>query len=174
MKNEDSLKRLRCRATSMKQGVHPASFAGNREKDGEGSTGLFSYGRDRLCFVLSHFSRFWLFAALQVALSLGFSGQEYWVGSHVPLPGDISDSGIEPMSLPPQALVGGFFTTSATWEAPLLQKCASFIYVPVRIEDSSWLPTTHTHTHTPTTHTSVACSPPNSRPAYVTEINSND
>ena len=32
-------------------------------------------------------------------------------------PGDLPDSGIEPTSLMPPALAGGFFTTSATWEA---------------------------------------------------------
>ena len=32
-------------------------------------------------------------------------------------PGDLPDSGIEPRSLVSPALGGGFFTTSATWEA---------------------------------------------------------
>ena len=35
-----------------------------------------------------------------------------------PPPGDFSDPGFEPMSLTSPALAGGFFTTSATWEAP--------------------------------------------------------
>ena len=34
-----------------------------------------------------------------------------------PPPGDLSNPGIEPTSLMPPALVGGFFTLSATWEA---------------------------------------------------------
>ena len=34
-------------------------------------------------------------------------------------PGDHLNPGIEPTSLASLALVGGFFTTSATWEAPL-------------------------------------------------------
>ena len=37
-----------------------------------------------------------------------------------PPPGYFPDPGIEPMSLKPPALAGGFFTTSATWEAPYL------------------------------------------------------
>ena len=124
-----------------------------------------------LCFVLSRFSRVWLFATLQAALSMGFSRQEYWVGSHVLLPGHISDSGIEPTSLPPQALAGGFFTTSATWEAPHFSKMCilhlcSYVYRGLQL--------TSKHTHTDPQHTSVACSPPNSRPAYVSEINLND
>ena len=47
---------------------------------------------------------------------MGFSGQEYWSGLPYPPPGDLPNSGIEPMSLRSPALPGGFFTTSATWE----------------------------------------------------------
>ena len=35
-----------------------------------------------------------------------------------PPPGNLPDPGIEPMSLMSPASAGGFFTTSATWEAP--------------------------------------------------------
>ena len=34
-------------------------------------------------------------------------------------PGDLPDPGIKPTPLKSPALAGGFFTTSATWEAPL-------------------------------------------------------
>ena len=39
--------------------------------------------------------------------------------SGVPLPalGDLPDAGTEPMPLAPPAVTGGFFATSATWEA---------------------------------------------------------
>ena len=37
----------------------------------------------------------------------------------LPSPGDLPDPGIEPGSLMSPALAGKFFTTSATWEAPL-------------------------------------------------------
>ena len=55
----------------------------------------------------------WLFATLwtavhQAPLSMGFSRQEYWSGLPFPSPGDLPDSGIEPMS---PALAGRFFTT---------------------------------------------------------------
>ena len=50
----------------------------------------------------------------QAPLSLGFSRQEYWSGLPFPSPGDLSHPGTEPAS---PALVGGFLTTSATWEA---------------------------------------------------------
>ena len=49
--------------------------------------------------------------------NLGFSRQEYWNGLPCPSPGDLPNPGIKPMSLTSLALAGGFFTTSATWEA---------------------------------------------------------
>ena len=39
-----------------------------------------------------------------------------WVA--MPPPGDLPDPGIGLTSLTPPARAGGFFTTSATWEAP--------------------------------------------------------
>ena len=53
----------------------------------------------------------------QAPLSMGFSRQEYWSGLPCPPPGDLPDPGID-LSLMSVALAGGFFTTSATWEAP--------------------------------------------------------
>ena len=53
-----------------------------------------------------------------------FSRQEYWSGLPFPLPEDLPDPGIKPMSLKSPKLSGGLFTTSATWEAPV-----SFYYV---------------------------------------------
>ena len=46
---------------------------------------------------------------------MGFSRQEYWSGLPCP-PGNHPDPGIEPAS---PVLAGEFFTTSATWEAPV-------------------------------------------------------
>ena len=37
--------------------------------------------------------------------------QGYWSGLPCPSPGDLPDSGIEPVSLPSPALAGEFFTT---------------------------------------------------------------
>ena len=51
-----------------------------------------------------------------------------WVA--VPPSGDLPDPGIEPVSLMSPALAGGFFTTSATWEALL-----SLLSVPSIHED---------------------------------------
>ena len=51
----------------------------------------------------------------QAPLTVGFSRQDYWSGFPFPSPGQRSDPGIEPVS---PALAGGFFNTSATWEAP--------------------------------------------------------
>ena len=56
--------------------------------------------------------------ACQAPLSMGFSRQKYWSGLPCPSLGDLPDSGIEHVSLTAPALTTGFFTTSATWEAP--------------------------------------------------------
>ena len=55
--------------------------------------------------------------ACQAPLSMGFSGQESWSGLPCLPPGHLPDPGIKPASLMSPALAGGFFTTSATWEA---------------------------------------------------------
>ena len=47
-------------------------------------------------------------------LSMGFSRQEEWSELPCPPPGDIPNPGVKSAS---PALAGGFFTTSATWEA---------------------------------------------------------
>ena len=63
--------------------------------------------------------------AHQAPLSLGFSRQEYWSGLPFSSPGDLPDPGIKPATLMSPALAGGFFTTSATWEAPsAMSNCA--------------------------------------------------
>jgi len=49
---------------------------------------------------------------------MGFSRQEYWSGLPCLSPGDLPDSGIEPVSLMFPALADRFFTTSDTWEIP--------------------------------------------------------
>ena len=83
----------------------------------------------------------WLFATLWTSLSLGFPRQEYWSGLPFPTPGDLPDPGIKPTSLETPALAGGFFTTSATWEAHVQPseltvstcvsvKCPSFLAPP--------------------------------------------
>ena len=71
--------------------------------------------------MLSHLSQVQLFVTLwtvaqQVPLSMGFSSQEYWNGLLCPLPGDLPNPGIKPVSPASPALAGRFFTTSATWE----------------------------------------------------------
>ena len=49
--------------------------------------------------------------AHQASLSTEFSRQEYWSGWPFPSPGDLPDSGIEPVALESPALAGRFFTT---------------------------------------------------------------
>ena len=47
---------------------------------------------------------------------MGFC-KEYWGGQPFFPPWDVPSPGIEPMSLMSPTLAGGFFTTSAAWEA---------------------------------------------------------
>ena len=72
----------------------------------------------------SCFSRVQLFAtprtvAHQAPLSMGFSRQEYWsrIGCHVLLQGIFLTQELKPTFLMSPSLAGGFFTTSATWQA---------------------------------------------------------
>ena len=64
--------------------------------------------------------------ACQALLSMGFSRQEYWSGLPFPLPGDLPDPGIEPVSY----TAGRFFTTAPpgklTWALTCVLKLAQF------------------------------------------------
>ena len=64
-------------------------------------------------------SRVWFLltwtVAHQAPLSMGFSRQEYWSGLPFPSPGDLPDSGIQPVS---PALAAGFFTTEPPGKSP--------------------------------------------------------
>ena len=77
--------------------------------------------------VFRRFSRVWLFATLwfpcQAPLSRGFSRQEYWSGLPCPPPGDLPDSGIEPVSLASSALAGIFFIISVFKTRSTCQVC---------------------------------------------------
>ena len=60
----------------------------------------------------------WLFATpwtvdCQSPLSMGFSRQEYWSRLPFPLPGDLPNTGIEPVFLVSPVLASGFFTTES-------------------------------------------------------------
>ena len=67
------------------------------------------------CAVFSRFSyvcdiaTLWT-AARQAPLSMGFSRHEYWSGLPCPPPGDLSDPGIEPVSLASPELQVDTFT----------------------------------------------------------------
>ena len=82
--------------------------------------------------VLSHFRRVRLSAtpwtaALQAPLSTGFSTQESRSGLPCPPPGDPPYPGIKPVTLTSPALAGGFFTSSATWEAHRSQRPSTLL-----------------------------------------------
>ena len=71
--------------------------------------------------VLSHFNCVQLFVTLQTiaplaVLSMGLSRQEYWSGLPCPPPGDLPEIQGWNLSLMSLALIGGFLTTSDTWE----------------------------------------------------------
>ena len=68
--------------------------------------------------LMQSLSRVRLFGSHQAPLSRGFPSREYWSGLPFPTPRDPPNPGIEPVSLMSLALVGGFLTTSTTWEAP--------------------------------------------------------
>ena len=67
----------------------------------------------------------WTVAHL-AALLMGFPRQEYWSGLPFLSPGDLPDPGIESTSLMSPVLAGGFSTTSATWEAPVVSVVMAF------------------------------------------------
>ena len=87
--------------------------------------------------MLSCFSRVKLFStpctvAHQAPPSIRFSRQEYWSGLPCPPPGDLPNPGIETESLSSPALAGRFFTTSATWEAPVMWRRHYKVHLSVR------------------------------------------
>ena len=73
----------------------------------------------KCCAALSHIQPFVtsLTVGHQAPLSMGFSSQEYWSGLPFPTPGNVPDTGIEPISLVSPALAGRFFTTEPPWKA---------------------------------------------------------
>ena len=82
----------------------------------------YDFRRAHVCVCAKSLSRVRLFAvpwtvAHQVPLSMELSRQEYWSGLPFSSPEDLPDPGITPSSLTSPALAGGFFTTSATWQA---------------------------------------------------------
>ena len=64
----------------------------------------------QLCLTLV-FATSWM-VAHQAPLSMGFSKQGYGSGLPCPPPGDLPDTGMEPVSLMSPALVGRIFTTA--------------------------------------------------------------
>ena len=75
------------------------------------------------CACAAVFSHVRLFAipcvACQAPLFTEFFRQEYCKGLPFPPPGDLPDPGIKSVSISFPAFTGGFFTTSATWEAQI-------------------------------------------------------
>ena len=94
--------------------------------------------------------------AHQAPLSMGFSRREYWSGLPFPPPGDLPHPGTEARSLMSPASASGFFTTSATWEAPSLLgdipciQITSFVFLPGNVLPcicSAFFPASHLLPH---------------------------
>ena len=60
--------------------------------------------------------------AYQAPLSFEFSRRGSWSGLPFPTPGDLPDTGIEPMSLVSAALAGGFFITVPLQKPQLIRR----------------------------------------------------
>ena len=91
---------------------HCRKLEGDPKNHKYAQRGTYSNCLYSLC-VLSHV---WLIVtpwtvALQAPLSMEISRQEYWSVLPFPTPGDLAPLGIDPGSLMPPALAGGFFTT---------------------------------------------------------------
>ena len=69
------------------------------------------HAHSAVCSVMSSSSRPPRTAAHQVPLFMEFSSPEYWSRLPLPTPGDLSDPGIESVSLVSPALASEFFTT---------------------------------------------------------------
>ena len=72
----------------------------------------------------------------QAPLSMEFSRHDDWSGLPLPTPGDLPDSGIEPMSPAAPALMGRFFTTESHGKPLLLSICIIF-HTSVLVQDWS-------------------------------------
>ena len=98
---------------------------------------------ESFAYLLSCFSHIWLFVALwtvayQAPLSMGFSRPEYWSGLPLHSLGDLPNPGIETKYLASPALAGGFFTTSATLEAPSNPLSSVQLLSHVRLSVTPW------------------------------------
>ena len=85
---------------------------------------------------------------------MGFSRQEYCSGLPCPSPGDLPNPGIEPESLVSPALVGVFFTTGATQEAPSESVCRSVLSGSLLLH-GLWSPRLHYPWNSPGKNTGV-------------------
>ena len=98
---------------------------------------MFTYIYTYTC-MLNCFSHIQFFAtpwthSVPGSSSMGFSRQNYWSGLPSPSPGDLPNPGIKPVSPAPPAFAGGFFTTSATWEAHIyIHRYISHVIISLR------------------------------------------
>ena len=79
--------------------------------------------------------------------ALRFPRQEYWRGLPLPPSGDLLNLGTEPGSRESPSLAGGFFTWSATWEAPPLF-IVLFLFPSVSLYVRMYVVFVYVYTHT--------------------------
>ena len=90
--------------------------------------------------VMSDSATPWTVACRQAPLSMGFSRQLYWSGLPCSPPRDLPETWIEPASLMSPVLAGGFFTTSATWQAHvLLSPWQQFYFLSLQFASAGYL-----------------------------------
>ena len=85
--------------------------------------------------------------ALQATVSRGFSRQEYLSGLPYPLPEDLLNPGIKPVSVMSPALAVRFFTTRATWEGAGCDFHLQGIFLTQGMNDISCIAGRFFHSH---------------------------
>ena len=87
---------------------------------------------------------------------MAVSRQEYLSRLLCPPPGNLPNPGIEPASLVSPALADEFFTTSATWEAPIRSRSGSQLVAKPKPHREQLVTYSHAK-HLPSVH---PCQPP--------------
>ena len=107
---------------------------------------LFIFTPVNSVLLLMHAQYVWLFLAPWTVahlppLSLDFPRQEYWSGLPFPIPGDLPNPGIQPVSPASLPLVGGFFTIFSPGKPKLcrlLQNMCIALCQGDRVEDGQF------------------------------------
>ena len=95
----------------------------------------------KICLCMHPLSHVWLFTTPWTVGSYVHGILQARSGLPFPSPGDLPNPGAEPMSLTSPALVGKFFTASATWEVEnLFSDKIELVKMAFNRKNDSWLP----------------------------------